>query len=91
MNDNVISKAALWANRIHACLLYTSMCIRDSDKTIPKPTGTPNGTGGNKSLKLDQLLERLAHGEVNDANLALLRDYCATINNRYEDNPLRCV
>lgn len=25
---------------------------------------------------------------MNDDNLALLRDYCATINNRYEDNPL---
>lgn len=62
--------------------------VTEHDKTIPKPTGTANGNGGHKVLKLDQLLEHLAHGEVNDDNLALLRDYCATINNRYEDNPL---
>lgn len=52
-------------------------------------TTTTHGTdGGTKVLKLDKLLERLAHGEVSDENLALLRDYCATINRRYEDNPL---
>lgn len=62
--------------------------VTEHDKTIPKPTGIANGSGGHKVLKLDQLLEHLAHGEVNDDNLALLRDYCATINNRYEDNPL---
>lgn len=62
--------------------------VTEHDKTIPKPTGTANGNGGHKVLKLDQLLEHLAHGEVNDDNLALLRDYCATINNRYEDNPV---
>ena len=62
--------------------------VTEHDKTISKPTGTANGNGGHKVLKLDQLLEHLSHGEVNDDNLALLRDYCATINNRYEDNPL---
>lgn len=61
--------------------------VTEHDKTIPKPTGL-GGKGGEKVLKLDQLLERLAHGEVSDDNLALLRDYCATINNRYEENPL---
>lgn len=34
------------------------------------------------------LLEHLAHGEVTDENLELLRDYCSTINHRYEDDPL---
>lgn len=61
--------------------------VTEHDKTIPKPTCTSRG-GSNKIPKLDQLLEHLAHGEVSDNNLALLRDYCATINNRYEDNPL---
>lgn len=59
--------------------------VTESDKTIPKP-------GGNnpkiKTLTLEHLLEHLAHGEVTDDNLELLRDYCATINRRYEDNPL---
>lgn len=61
--------------------------VTEHDKTIPKPTGTDGGHR-NRVLKFDQLLEHLAHGEVSDDNLALLRDYCATINNRYEDNPL---
>lgn len=60
--------------------------VTESDKHIPQP-----GKGGEprpKVLRLDQLLERLSHGEVSDENLALLRDYCATIQKRYEDNPL---
>ena len=58
--------------------------VTESDKTIPKPVG------GNKVkvLSLEHLLEHLAHGEVSDDNLELLRDYCSTINHRYEDNAL---
>ena len=33
-------------------------------------------------------LERLAHNEVSDDNLMLLRDYCSTINRRYEESVL---
>ncbi len=43
---------------------------------------------GSKKMKLEELLERLSHGEVTDDNLILLRDYCALITNRYKDNPL---
>ncbi len=39
-------------------------------------------------MSLEHLLEHLAHGEVSDENLELLRDYCSTINRRYENNPL---
>ncbi len=60
--------------------------VTEHDKSIPKSATSGNKTI--KSLKLDQLLEHLAHGEVSDDNLALLRDYCATIYNRYENNPL---
>ncbi|SCX07026.1 type I restriction enzyme, R subunit [Lachnospiraceae bacterium YSD2013] len=49
-------------------------------------------TGGwkikGKTLSLVHLLEHLAHGELSDENLALLRNYCSTINRRYEDNAL---
>lgn len=56
----------------------------ESDKTIPKP-----GSGNKeKVLSLEHLLEHLAHGEVSDDNLALLRDYCSSINRRYENNAL---
>lgn len=43
---------------------------------------------GRKTLTLDQLLEHLAHREVSDENLMLLRNYCATIHRRYEHNLL---
>lgn len=62
--------------------------VTESDKTIPHPGKKGNGGDGQKIPKLDQLLEHLAHGEVSDDNLAFLRDYCAMINRRYEDNPL---
>jgi len=60
--------------------------VTESDKSIPKPS--PGGTGGKKVPSLVHLLEHLALGEVTDENLAFLRDYCATINRRYEGNPL---
>ena len=61
--------------------------VTESDKSIPQPG--KGGEGGNpKPLRLDQLLERLSHGEVYDDNLALLRDYCSTIQKRYEFHPL---
>lgn len=61
--------------------------VTEHDKQIPK---AGNGKSGqkNKTPKLDQLLEYLSHGYVSDDNLALLRDYCATINHRYKENVL---
>lgn len=60
--------------------------VTEHDKTMPNPT-TGNISSRNV-LSLEHLLEHLAHGEVSDDNLALLRDYCATIHRRYEDNPI---
>ena len=58
--------------------------VTEHDHDIPGP-----GTGpGKKTLSLVQLLEHLAHGEVSDENLMLLRNYCSTINKRYEDNAM---
>lgn len=56
----------------------------ESDKTIPKPGRNAQRA---KVLTLEHSLEHLAHGEVTNENLELLRDYCSTINRRYEDNP----
>lgn len=61
--------------------------VTESDKSIPNPGKGGNG-GSQKPLRLDQLLERLSHGEVSDDNLALLRDCCSTIQKRYEFHPL---
>ena len=59
--------------------------VTESEKVIPTPRLS---TGDKKNLSLEFLLERLAHQEVSDENLILLRDYCSSINWRYEDNPL---
>lgn len=60
--------------------------VTESDKVIPQPV---IGHGKDKKvLPLDKLLEHLAHNEVSDENLWLLRDYCSTINRRYENNVL---
>lgn len=88
INDDKLKEVTPNATTKECFYIVDAVGVTEHDKIIPKPTGTANGNGGNKTLKLDQLLEHLAHGEVNDDNLALLRDYCATINNRYEDNPL---
>lgn len=59
--------------------------VTESEKVISSPRLS---TGDKKNLSLEFLLERLAHQEVSDENLILLRDYCSSINWRYEDNPL---
>lgn len=58
--------------------------VTEHDHSIPGPGFGP----GKKTLSLVQLLEHLAHGEVSDENLLLLRNYCSTINKRYEDNAM---
>ena len=60
--------------------------VTESDKHMPKPGGEtkPN----TKTLSLEHLIEHLAHGDLSDENIALLRDYCASINRRYENNIL---
>ncbi len=87
INEDKLKEVTPNATSKECFYIVDAVGVTEHDKTIPKPTGTSSG-GGNKVLKLDQLLERLAHGEVSNDNLALLRDYCATINNRYENNPL---
>lgn len=74
------------ANTKDCFFIVDAVGVTEHDKSIPKP-GSGNGDGG-KVPTLEQLLEHLAHGEVNDDNLAFLRDYCASINRRYENSPL---
>ena len=58
--------------------------VTEHDHNIPGGGYGPK----KKYLTLVQLLEHLAHGEVSDDNLLLLRNYCSTINKRYEDNAM---
>ncbi|WP_294412876.1 type I restriction endonuclease subunit R [uncultured Ruminococcus sp.] len=58
--------------------------VTEHEKNIPGPGPGPGPWV--RRLTLEQLLERLSHNELSDDNLFLLRDYCAIINKRYEDN-----
>lgn len=58
--------------------------VTEHEKYIPKPAPGEK----EKFLTLKQVLEHLSHNEVSDENLVLLRDYCATISNRYENHPI---
>ena len=60
--------------------------VTEHDKSMPHPLS--NSGGEKKTLPLEQLFERLAHRDVNDENLLLLRDYCSSIHRRYEFSPL---
>lgn len=60
--------------------------VTEHEKVVPHPVSTPGKN--EKYLSLEHLLKHLAHNELSDDNLWLLRDYCASINRRYENNPL---
>ena len=60
--------------------------VTESDKHMPKPG--KDGEPKKKTLSLEHLIEHLAHGDLSDENIALLRDYCASINRRYENDVL---
>ena len=60
--------------------------VTESDKHMPKPG--KDGESKKKTLTLEHLIEHLAHGDLSDENIALLRDYCASINRRYENDVL---
>lgn len=77
VTPNAISKECYY--------IVDAIGVTEHDKVMPHPTGTQ---GGAKVLSLEQLLEHLAHNELSDENLVLLRDYCASINSRYENNRL---
>lgn len=85
INDDKLKEITPNAETKECYYIVDAVGVTKSDKTIPKP-----GRDGSrpKVLTLEHLLEHLAHGEVTDDNLELLRDYCSTINRRYEDNPL---
>lgn len=87
LNEDKLREVTPNADNKNCFYIVDAVGVTESDKHIPQPG--KGGKGGNpKPLRLDQLLERLSHGEVSDENLALLRDYCATIQKRYEDPPL---
>lgn len=87
LNEDKLREVTPNADNKNCFYIVDAVGVTESDKHIPQP-GKGGKEGNPKPLRLDQLLERLSHGEVSDENLALLRDYCSTIQKRYEDNPL---
>ena len=74
------------ANTKGCYYIVDAVGVTEHEKIIPHPVISQGP--GKKVLSLEHLLEHLAHNELSDENLWLLRDYCSTINRRYEDNPL---
>ena len=60
--------------------------VTEKDKVMPQPIIGRDHNG--RYMTLEHLLEHLAHNELSDENLMMLRDYCSGINRRYENNPL---
>ena len=85
ISDDKLKEVTPNADTKECYYIVDAVGVTESEKHIPKPG--PEGTG-KKNLSLEHLLERLAHNEVSDENLMLLRDYCSTINRRYEENVL---
>ena len=86
INDDKLKEVTPNATTKDCFYVVDCVGVTEHDKTIPN-AGGGGGTGMN-APKLEQLLEYLSHGYVTDENLAFLRDYCASINHRYEDNAL---
>ncbi len=87
IKDDKLREVTPNANTKDCFYIVDAIGVTEHEKQIPK---TGNGENGSKKriLKLEQLLEYLSHGYVSDDNLVLLRDYCATINHKYEENVL---
>lgn len=85
INDDKLREVTPNATTKECFYIIDCVGVTEHDKKIPKGGG--GGTGSN-TPKLEKLLEYLAHGYVTDDNLAFLRDYCATIHHRYENNAL---
>lgn len=86
ISDDKLREVTPNANTKECYYIVDGVGVTEHEKTIPHPVINPGP--GKKILSLEHLLEHLAHNEVSDENLWLLRDYCSTINRRYEDNAL---
>lgn len=86
INDDKLKEVTPNADTKECYYIVDAVGVTESEKYIPKPG--PGPVTPKKTLSLEHLLEHLAHNELSDENLMLLRDYCSTINRRYEDNPL---
>ena len=86
INDDKLREVTPNAQTKACYYIVDAVGVTEHEKDIPQRD--PSSPSPKKPLSLEHLLERLAHGEVSNENLDLLRDYCATIHRRYENNIL---
>ncbi len=86
ISDDKLREVTPNADTKECYYIVDAVGVTEHEKNIPHLVTTPDS--GKRTLSLEQLLEHLAHNEVSDENLMLLRDYCATINRRYENDAL---
>ena len=86
IDDDRLREVTPNANTKECYYIVDAVGVTEHEKVIPHPVVNPEP--GRGVLTLKKLLEHLAHNEFSDENLWLLRDYCSTINQRYENNVL---
>ena len=86
IDDDRLREVTPNANTKECYYIVDAVGVTEHEKVIPHPVVNPEP--GRGVLTLKKLLEHLAHNEFSDGNLWLLRDYCSTINQRYENNVL---
>ena len=85
VDDDRLREVTPNANTKECYYIVDAVGVTEHEKHLPKPGDSHKGR---KVFTLEALIEHLAHNELSDDNLWLLRDYCSTINRRYEDNAL---
>ncbi len=86
ISDDKLREVTPNADTKECYYIVDAVGVTEHEKNILHLVTIPDS--GKRTLSLEQLLEHLAHNEVSDENLMLLRDYCATINRRYENDAL---
>ncbi len=86
IDDEKLREVTPNANTKECFYIVDAVGVTEHDKTIPHPANTPGPAI--RVFTLEALLEHLAHNELSDENLMLLRDYCSTIHHRYENSDL---
>lgn len=83
VDDTILKDVTPNADTKSRFILVDAVGVTASDKHI-KERREP----GIRKPTLSEVLEYLSHGLVTDENLFLLRDYCSSINQRFENNRL---
>ena len=83
VDDTILKDVTPNADTKSRFILVDTVGVTASDKHIGE-----RREPGIRKPTLSEVLEYLSHGLVTDENLFLLRDYCSSINQRFENNRL---